>query len=199
MKLIHFLPLGALLFTISIPVASKSEAFNCEQLGNLAASSPDCQNYVNTNKGTQGLHSYGWEKITTSNKGDELFVDASSIKTNPMESTVSMNTKTVYRFPNENDVKTFTDTIIADCKFQQLYSTNAAAFNSQGQNIISAQADEQFKDDIASGIDFQSAGRRLFQTLGEIPKSQQKIRNTPVVSGTLGESTYNFACRQIKR
>jgi len=48
-----FLPLGLLLFTVSVPVASSSEALTCRELGKLAANSPDCQDFGNSNKNPQ--------------------------------------------------------------------------------------------------------------------------------------------------
>ncbi|PZV18270.1 MAG: hypothetical protein DCF20_04245 [Pseudanabaena sp.] len=48
-----FLPLGLLLFTVSLSVALKSEALNCKQLGALAANSPDCQDFRNSCNTTQ--------------------------------------------------------------------------------------------------------------------------------------------------
>ena len=50
---LSFLPLGILLFIISMPVASSSEALTCKQMGKLAAYSPDCQGVGNSNKNPQ--------------------------------------------------------------------------------------------------------------------------------------------------
>jgi hypothetical protein len=52
-----FLPLGILLFIISIPVASSSEALTCKQLGKLAAYSPDCQDGTIKNSNQQSTQS----------------------------------------------------------------------------------------------------------------------------------------------
>jgi hypothetical protein len=48
-----FVPLGLLLFTVSLSVALKSEALTCKQLGALAANSPDCQDYPNSSNTPQ--------------------------------------------------------------------------------------------------------------------------------------------------
>ena len=55
---LSFLPLGILLFTVSLPVALKSEALTCKQLGKLSAYSPDCQDGTIKNSNQQSTSTF---------------------------------------------------------------------------------------------------------------------------------------------
>lgn len=86
-----FLPLGLLLFTVSLPVALKSEALTCKQLGALAANSPDCQDFGNSNKNPQ----------TSTSASNKELVMIESAKGSGRVATLYVDRKTVVRRGNQ--------------------------------------------------------------------------------------------------
>ena len=131
-----FLPLGILLFIISIPVASSSEALTCKQMGKLAAYSPDCQGVGNSNKNTKtptsssseldseySKNSLGWVKVYGVSNLDgvlDFYVNTESVKRQGYD--VRYNTRAILETSNGQARSNVVTVNIGNCYNIEVFS-----------------------------------------------------------------------------
>jgi len=119
-----FLPLGILLFIISIPVASSSEALTCKQLGKLAANSPDCQEFGNSSSTPQDSKSVTNKNlvkisnVTDSNGNTVTFYIRNAI--GRQGNNVTYFTKMIGQTPNGKVVLDLDSTKFGNCYTEEI-------------------------------------------------------------------------------
>lgn len=161
-----FLPLGILLFIISIPVASSSEALTCKELGKLAANSPDCQDFGNSNKNPQtstSASNRGLVKIssvTDSDGNTVTFYIMNAI--GGQRSRVLYFTKMIGKTPNGKVVLDLDSTKFGNCYTEEI--ENYVTYD----NVNKTQVSQPLRDTAEQRIDPSAPYKALKYACGKL-------------------------------